>query len=444
MTPPRKQLWLSVAVLCAFAAAALLWFMVQARVDGDDLSSSYLGCRVIAAGHTDHLYAHDPKNFAAIGPDDPWQNAADAGGFNAFMHPYVQTPLWAYGLLPLCRHTTWRQFEWVFAVLTVLSFAATIFVVARFWAPALLRPLPLLCVVVLLWFSEPFQYSMALMQTHIFFVLAMIAAVMLADRKRPIVAGVLLALSAAVKITPGVLVLYWLLRRQWRAALSAAAWSVALWAVTRAVAGPQLMATYSATIDRISHVLLLSANNQSLAAVWMDPLSRAARENSFDVSPLPTALRLASSALLALTAAAGGWLDWKRDISLATPTPDSARATFHLATHAPLGALLTMVGATTFAPIEWLHYSIVLLAPLMVIAHIARTTADRQVQAVLWGMTAVIVALNLPPLAADQFADPLSSFALLRGHFYSEILSLITLLELALRHAQSSSQQQAA
>lgn len=394
--------------------------MVLDRVDGDDLSSSYVGCRLIAAGQQTHLYAHDPQNFAAIGPDNPWQNAADQGGYTAFLHPYVQTPLWGYALLPLCRHTSWDGFEWIFAVLALLSFAALVFLVALYWAPTLLRPAPLVCVLVVLWFFSPFRYSMALMQTHIFFVLAMVAAVMLADRDRPLAAGLLLAFAATVKITPGVLVVYWLVRRQWKAAAYAVAWSAALWITTRLIAGPELMATYSATIDRVSHTLLPAMNNQSLAAWWMDFFIHV-KFDSFRPLPLPNALRLVCSGLLVVTAAAGGTIDRRRERGSDAPTSNAG-------TLAPIGALLTMVGATTFAPIEWTHYSIVLIVPLMVFAQVAWTRRMPW----LWAVMVLIVLLNLPPLAQDPFALQMGRFAILRSHFYSEVLCLVALIAIAI------------
>ncbi|WP_419804474.1 glycosyltransferase family 87 protein [Terriglobus sp.] len=417
------------ALLAAFVAAGLVYFNVVVGADGDDLASSYVGCRLIATGQQDHLYAHDPKNFAAIGPDDPWQHAADQGGFTAFLHPYVQTPLWGYALVPLCRHTMWNQFEWIFAVLALLSFAALVFLVGRYWAPALLRPIPLACVLVVLWFLSPFQYSMQLMQTHVFFVLAMVAAVMLADRDRPVTAGLLLAIAATVKITPGVLVVYWLVRRQWKAAAYAAAWSAALWIATRLIAGPQLMATYSATIERISHTLLPAMNNQSLAAWWMDFFIHV-KFDSFRTLPLPNALRLVCSGLLVVTAAAGGWIDRRRDSSLTAAeggTIDGRRGGASMA--APVGALLAMVGATTFAPIEWTHYSIVLIVPLMVLAQMAWSLRAPW----LWGVMAGIVLLNLPPLAQDPYALELGRFAILRGHFYSEVICLVALILMGMR-----------
>ena len=86
------------------------------------------------------------------------------------------------------------------------------------------------------------------------------------------------------------------------------------------------------------------------------------------------------------------------------------------------------MGATIFAPIEWTHYSIVLIAPLMVMAEVA--LVRRAVW--IWPLVLGMVLLNLPPLAQDPYALEPGQFAVLRGHFFSEVICLLTLVAMAL------------
>lgn len=401
LSSSRTRPWLILLVLGLFVAAGLLHFR---SATGDDLSSSYIGCRLLASGQPDHLYSYDPSHFSEIGPDPAWHAAARQGQFTGFLHPYVQTPLWALLLAPLCTHTSFPAFNHLFAVLTLLSFAAAVWLVARFWTPHLLHPLPLAAVLLLLWFSVPFQYAMTLMQTHIFFVLLTLASLLLAERRRPLLAGLLLAIAAAIKLTPGVLVLYWLLSRRWKAAASMAVCSVLLFAITRAAVGPHLVATYLDDLHRVAGTLLVAQNNQSLAA-WVMGRSFPADE-IFDTQayPLPNALRLLSTLLVLACALAGGLLD-----RFTPPSPV-----------APTGALFALVGATIFTPIAWTHYSILLLAPLMLLADRARHLRSL----VLAACVLVIVALTLPPLASDVIHGDLGRFALVRSEFYAGLLCL--------------------
>lgn len=406
LSSSRTRLWLILLVLGLFVTAGLLRFRFAA---GDDLSSSYIGCRILASGQPDHLYSYDPLRFSEIGPDPAWHAAARQGQFTGFLHPYVQTPLWALLLAPLCTRTSFAAFNHLFAVLTLLSFAAVVWLVARFWTPRLLHPLSLAAVLLLLWFSVPFQYAMMLMQTHILFVLLTLASLLLAERRRPLLAGLLLAIAAAIKLTPGVLVLYWLLTRRWKAAASMAVCSALLFAITRAAVGPHLMATYLADLHRVAGTLLVEQNNQSFAA-WAMGRSFPTDE-IFDTQayPLPNALRLLSTLLVIACALVGGLLD------RLVPPPSVSPA--------PTGALFALVGATIFTPIAWTHYSILLLAPLMLLAERARSLRSLALAA----CALVIVALTLPPLASDVINGDLGRFALVRSEFYAGLLCLVAL-----------------
>lgn len=468
----RNTLLQVLLLLVLFVVAGLFYF---SEADGDDLSSSYLGCRLIATGQSSHLYAHDPKNFAAIGPDDPWQLAADQAHYEAFLHPYVQTPLWAYALQPLCTRTDFPAFKQIFAAVAMLSFAGCIALIAWFWTPGLLRPLPIALLLLVLWFSQPFQYAMLLMQTHVLFLLLTLASLVLAEKKRPGLAGLLLACAAAVKITPAILIVYWLVRKQWRPVLSTVAWSALLWILTVVATGHQLVTAYLANFHRVSGILLLNQNNQSFAAWYMGHFYPAIEATRFIPLPLPHILSLTSTALTALCAMAGGLLDRRSDDqTIQPPAPqthfETHRQTFRQADHqppnrlsqqeqslpgyqtpnpleqstfapqiqkahdrAPIGALLTLVAATAFAPIAWTHYSIVLIAPVMVLIQAYLDLRWRWLTAA----AALITALNLRPLATDVVNINIGPLSLLRSHFYAELLCIAALGTLAQLHQRA-------
>ena len=138
----------------------------------------------------------------------------------------------------------------------------------RSWAGKFLRPLPLSILLLAIAISTPFQYAMWLVQTHALFLLMTVLALSLAERGRAVAPGALLAVACAVKITPGFLLLYWLAGGRFRAVVWFAVFSLVLAAMTVAVAGPDLMLDYVQSLRRVSNVLLVAFNNQSLAA-WL-------------------------------------------------------------------------------------------------------------------------------------------------------------------------------
>lgn len=405
-------------LLVAFTVLGYLRFTRNIDDTGDDLASSYVACRLIATHDAPHhLYAHDPVDFSAVGPDDEWQTAADDGRYNSWLHPYVQTPLWAWSLQPLCKPLRFASFDRLFTALTLLSFAAIVALVAGLWAPALRSPLAIALILLALWFSTPFQYAMTLTQTHVLYLLLTLAALMLAERSRPLAAGTVLAVAAAVKLTPAILLVYWLVTRRWRAAASFVLVSIFLLLAAPLTAGTSLFHDYLATIHRVGNTLLVAQNNQSLAAFVMGgfyPRLEIERVHSF---PLPPVLGLLGSLLTLACAVLGGLLDRRSPKGLA-----------------PLGALLTLVAATLFTPIAWTHYFIVLLPPLMVLAHLAlRSRVHHPTHALAIALAAaLILALNLPPLATDVIQQTIGPLSILRSQFLSGILCLVTLGAVAL------------
>ncbi len=395
--------WLVLVVLAVFVWTGARTFRVGT---GDDLAASYLGCRLVTSGQAQHLYSYSPGVFADVGDTTgAWKHAAEEGQFAGFLHPYVQTPLWAYALTPVCTRMSFPAFDALFATLTMLGFAGGLWLIAARWVPAMLNPVAMGVICLALWFSEPFQYAMFLMQTHILFFVLVLGALALADR-RPGWAGLLLAMAAAVKITPGFLLIYWLFTRRWRAAGSMVGWSVVLGGCTLVVAGRGLVAAYLAGLHRIGETLLISLNNQSFAAWCMGRFYPTDELYDLQIFRLPAAVRLGSMVLLLLCTATGGWMDRRR----------GARAL-------PLGAMLALVGATVFSPIAWTHYYIVLIAPLMLLAAENRVLRSRW----LWAAIAVVTILNFQPAAAGVIDYEVSAWTVVRSHFYSGVLCLAAL-----------------
>ena len=415
-------------ILLAMALFVLAGYLTYANEgdSGDDLSSSYIGCRLVSSGQAlEHLYKHDPVDFSAIGPDDAWQNAADRGLFTGYLHPYVQTPLWAYLLGPVCTRVTFVPFKRIFAVLMLFSLVLTVWLIARYWTPSLYHPLPIAAILLLLWFAQPFQYAMFLMQTHALFFLMSVGGLMLAEHKRPGLAGFLLAFAAAVKVTPCLILLYWLVTRRWRAAAWMAAWLAFFSIATVAATGLPLFRLYVGEIGRLGHVLLISQNNQSFAAWWMAHFYSPDEIDEINIWPLPAAMRVLSLGLMVGLTAAGAYLDRKR---MATDQMDPYRAD-----RVPLGAIVALLAAMLFAPIAWTHYSIVLIAPLMLLV-------QRDLKRNAWWLTLLVLialALNYPPLATNVIEGEIGRFALVRGQFFAGILCMAALLIVAVHRERT-------
>jgi Glycosyltransferase family 87 len=267
--------------------------------------------------------------------------------------------------------------------------------------------------------------AMLLTQTHAIFLLLSLAAILYARSGRPMLAGVLLAVAAAVKITPGAIVLYWLITRRNRAALSFVVSLLVLLGSTVAFAGHDITVAYLHSMSRVSNVLLLSANNQSLAA-WLMQDRYPAAALSFRSLLLPAGLKLVCLGLVALSAIAGGVCD-RRLAALDASLP-------------PYGAVFALVGATVFTPIAWSHYYLVLVVPLILLLddHLRRRSY------VLLLLCGSMVALaSSPSLLRHVGYMHLPVPPLVRGQFYAGVLALTGMLLLYRRRVAERSRTQA-
>ncbi len=390
---PKHLPWV-VSLLVAFTLAGTIHYTTDR---GGDLGPSYVACRLMVSHETEHLYAYDPKDFSEVGPDAAWERIAAEGHLTGMLHPYVQTPLWASALAPLCARTSFKSFARVFALLEMASFAGILWLVGRYWTPELLNPCVVGLILLLLYLSIPFRFAMLMLQTHVLFLFMIVASLLLAERRRTVSAGLLLACAAAVKLTPGFLVVYWLLQRRWRAAASMAAWSAVLWLTTLIVDGRALVAAYTANLRRISETLLITDLNQSYAS-WVIgrgyPAEELAHLHSY---PLPGWVKWTGTGLMFVCLVMGGLLDRRKN-------------------KVPLGAMIALVGAMLFSPIAWSHYFVLLMVPLMLLVHENLTIRSA------WMLAGVgfVIALNCS--LVDMPA--LGRFRVLHGSFYSGLVCL--------------------
>ena len=377
---------------------------------GDDLSSSYIACRILAEGKESHLYSYDPEYFHII--EDPvWVEIAEKTAFHGFLHPYVQTPLWAYILIPLCTAMNFQAFNLLFLVLNFISIAATVWLVAYQWAPSFLaKPLWLAGFLTVFSLMTPTYYMAFLNQTHPLFLFSTNLAVFLASRKKDLLSGLFLAIAAVIKLTPAIVAVHWLISGQRKSAISFLIWSIVLGILTPLVLGGETSVAYLSNLNRISNVLLVSYNNQSLAA-WL-------YSSTYDLSdildwrmyPLPTIAKILGICLTGLVVLYFIIVYKRKGKNLSSLEAVSVSS--------------LLIASTIFTPIAWTHYYIILAVPLLIM--IDHGLGARKLWLLI--IVGIIVLLNIWPAAIDPVRHHLYPFTIIRSHFYSGIICLCILL----------------
>lgn len=197
-----------------------------------------------------------------------------------------------------------------------------------------------------------------------------------ADRSnRPALAGSLVGVAAVVKIFPAYLLLYFVLRREWRA-LAAGVLTIAGGVlVSSAVLGWDVWAVYATEMVPHTKEFATQWGNSSLTGFWLKLFDPAMQSFLFHPWPIVSS-RGTATALALLTAVALSILLWRRSR--------------HVDANALFAA--TVTAALLLSPVTWDHYFVMLLLPVAV-------AWERGVRRGLLCVAVGLLALNPYPLA---------------------------------------------
>jgi len=410
--------WSLMALVVCFLFFVVL-MIIGSDAPGDDLASSYIAGRIVNTEDQSRLYNHDPVRYNVLG-DEVLDSIACDAGFEGFLHPYVQTPLWALAVRPAATRLCFAEFRLLFLLLNAAALTGIIFLTAEMWAPRFRNPLLLACFLVVFVFFQPLRYTLFLSQTHPIFLFLTLLAVFLAGTGRNLLAGLVLALAAIVKISPGLLVVYWLMTGRYRASVSFLLWSAGFTALMLLTIETDTIRCYFSQLDRISSILLTALNNQSLAAFVSDLSGGPAnRLYNWRMNSLPFGMKCIFSCLtlflIIILARLRAGLD--------------RNASFWE------GLLVSgvLVATTLFMPIAWTHYFIILVIPLMVLTQHALDSRNRWLPPLL----VICAVLNIHPVAMSVAEGAYATGLIVRSQFFAGFLLLALLISQAWKQTRS-------
>lgn len=377
-------------VLCALMAAlALAWvrsaWVMPERNFAFDFSINYTGARLLSLFHADRpLYDRLTLTIEA----SPY-NVYPALYTQLYL-TYIQTPATAVLTYPLAQ-LPFDQARTVYLALSDLLFvgAAALMV----WA---LRPSWLLALAAFAIFGtfEPMFDSLRLGQVDALIVFGLALAFVLLRRGPRPLAGAPLAGAVILKLSPAVVLGYFVVRRQWRIVAVAVVTGAVLLGISLLVAGWQNHITF---VRDIMPGLMKGSSfydNVSInGAVTRAYLGRDFWYYQDELPALPVALRLA---MLALSAGIvlGAYALTRRDEET--------------------GFMLSVVVALLISPVAWSHYPTWLIPSML---WLARRYEDRRAWrsfvafVVLYALLAVVPA-HYEQLNPNLYAIPVKTIAL--------------------------------
>ncbi len=226
----------------------------------------------------------------------------------------------------------------LFTALSLAAYAFVIWVVARRLS---LRRATALVIALGGLATEPFLRTIQLGQVNLILMAMVVLDVLLLRSTRR---GYLVGIAAGIKIVPGIFILYFALKRDWRSVRHSAVGFLASVVVGGLVAPAATREYWSGgflTMDKFGETAVSGVDNQSLAAVLMRGLH---------LSPLPTALTV----LCCVVGVALGVTVARR---LLRRGDDVA------------GAAALAIGGLLGSPVSWSHHWVWVVVVLLLLAH---------------------------------------------------------------------------
>jgi len=223
---PKAGLWVLLLFACFVSASDIL--IIQKDL-GTDFGSFYSACK--AAELRGDIYDVDYLN-----------DLARESGIPGHVYPYLYPPFFAFVAAPFCVFSpTSARILWTLGSVILLSLSMTISVfmvgsvMNRHEGDPLYRARLLRCLIVfsilLLWIL-PFRNNFRIGQVNILVLTFIVLSLYAYSKKADIASGVFLSFAAVMKVTPVILLLYFIARRRYRAVLSCCACVLVLAAAT--------------------------------------------------------------------------------------------------------------------------------------------------------------------------------------------------------------------
>lgn len=277
-------------------------------------------------------------------------------------------------------------------------------------------PWSLLPTVALLLVCNPLQQQIMEGQFNLVLLLLVVSAWQAERSGKPILAGSLLALATAIKLFPGFLFLYFVIRRQWRALIAGVVAFALLTLLTAAIVG----------VDAYRYFLTVSMGDAAYAgATWLNASLRGFWLKLFDPNEHQGhLLPLFRSPLLATL---GTLLSWGAILAYLLPTLWRAKTV----EERDLAFGLTITAMLLISPTTWDHYFLLLLLPLATVwIHLPARPQSRYpflaIIAALWAPGLTLIDLFIPEGYYQGQAQPLHTLTLFSFQCYA-LLGLFVL-----------------
>ncbi|MEV0650520.1 glycosyltransferase 87 family protein [Phytomonospora sp. NPDC050363] len=351
---PRRPRWLLPAQITGAAAlVALTWYLV----------STYGGHHRL---FDLRIYRKAVRYWLAGGNVyDYWQEDVINGTLGYTYPPFASILMAPMGALP------WDMAKWTHICAMVVCLAITTYwlvtpLLRRHKIPLWLGLVVAGCFIVSV---EPIRETLSFGQVNLMLIALVLGDVLFLVRRKSSLAGIGIGLATAIKLTPGIFIVYLLVTRRWRAAAGSIVTAAAV-SLLAVLVDPRMSIRFwlitAWDSGRVGHND--NTSNQSIAGL----LARI-----FDPAAYPQWLWIA---LVALVVVYGMWKAAK-----------AVRAGDEIA-----GLTITGIVGILMSPVSWTHHIYWIVPALLIILDVMRTDRRRMSRRRLWSYGGLALFAYLP------------------------------------------------
>ncbi|WP_368186745.1 glycosyltransferase family 87 protein [Aestuariibius sp. HNIBRBA575] len=252
--------------LILIAAFAVLSFMASAQAPSSDLLATWLAGHFYAEGALDQIYPADSGLYTML-PPSGWVEFMTAQGYSHDVFPFIYPPLWAWVAQFFTDILPFHSLARVASLINPALIGGMVFMAWRTTRSTLPSVVFVSVGIVAIAATNIGQVALRDNQPQILVSFLTVWALSRLYNEQPRSGGAVMALAAALKLTPAFYALLWVTRRKTRALIGFTITGAALAGLSVLVAGWPLHATFLHQIGAISDTVFLSKLNFSIDPV---------------------------------------------------------------------------------------------------------------------------------------------------------------------------------
>ena len=260
--------WVAVGPILVSLAFILFSYCFYHARSSADFMALWLAGESLAKGAPNLIYRIDPAYFTMLPPAE-WIERLHSRGYRGDVYPYIYPPLWAWLAAKATGVMHYETLRTVAGALNPVLMVATVALAWRVVAPAMSLALYLAIGSICTALSSVGVYALFQDQPQILVAFLTLVAIERAEHGKPYLAGIALALAAAIKLYPALYVILWLASGKRQAAYSFVVTGVVLGGLSVAATGWPLHAQFLHVLGTVADTAVITRLSyawESLAA----------------------------------------------------------------------------------------------------------------------------------------------------------------------------------